>query len=487
MFSDDEEEIDNEFVDNLLSRINSGCAGYIDVNDIKDSYFFLVDEGRRDDAVAMLNWALGKQPDNTTLLFTKFTQLVDNEEFEKAQELLEYLRERAHDTSTFQYDQAVLLLRRGEISPAMEWFEMSFSNTQGDELRYTIMDAVTELTRAQYYEESQKFYARLSHDDIFQDLELAFGYAYALDKTGRDEEALRAYEEVVKIDPFCSNAWNNLGIEYGKFERFEESLTAYTNATDAAPYNANPYFNKGNTYKALDNFYEAIENYTEYVSLVVMGSDDGVAEGFDSSVFLHIGECWYSLGNYDIAKRFLRLAVTTFVPQADTGWYNLGRCLTEMGEYSEAQEALGTAIALNRECADYYYANAQVFLQQGILPESIEMLEAGLSKSPNDVLAWFELIRVKLLSMESGSTYSIKDYIAKMKRRYKTPMALRLVDAYIDYFVYGRKRYAADKVRMVAGDTPSVINEAMVEPTLSKLFMQQDITPILREFNIRLR
>lgn len=487
MFSNDEEEIDGEFVDNLLSRINSGIAGYVDPDDIKDSYFFLVNEGRRSDADALLNWGLQRQPDNVKLLLVRVTQHIDNDEREQAKHLLNYLSETAQDSPSFHFDLAILALRDGDLPNAMKGFEKSFSLATDDEVNLFIMDAAADLCRCEYYEEALTFYARLTPNDIFSDAQLAFEYAYALDKSNRDDEAIRAYEEVVKLDPFCANAWNNLGIEYGKKDRLAESLEAYISSSDANPYNQSPYFNKGNTLKALERYYEAIESYTEYVSLVALYSVEKTLDDVDSVVFMHIGECWQALGNYEMAKRFLCLTVNVYQPDSDNAWFRLGRCLVEKGENNAGRQAFEMAISIYGECPEYYYSNAQAHLNLGDVSGCIRMLEFGLSKSPNDVLAWFEVIRMKLMNMNVGAARSVSDYIAEMKQKYNSPTALRLVEAYIDYFVYGKKRAATTKLRMVAGETPGVICEASIEPMLSKLFEQKEVVPILKEFNIRLQ
>lgn len=488
MFSDDEEdeEIGEEFVDRLLSRINSGTQGYVDVEDIKDSIIYLQSAGRRDDAVALLGWGLEAHVDNTTLLLLQASQLIDNDELDKGRKLMQYLEERSENMPAYQFNLAILNLRDGKEKEALEHFDRSFDLAPEEERGPYMVDAAAALCRSEYYDDAVIYYSQISKDELFSEPMWAFEYGYALDKLGLDDEATEAYEKVVEIDPWNGNAWNNLGIEYAKKDKLEESIEAYQKATDANPNNPSPYFNMGNSYKAMEKDMDAIDCYTEYISLEAMATGDDFLKEVDPMAFQRIGECWGHMGNYERAIKFLMLVTNKLMKKSDSAWYYLGRCLVGIGDNDAAVVAYSTAIMLNGEDADYYYAIAEALLNLGDTEGCVRNIETGISKSPNNVLAWFEVIRIKLSMMDDKAAAEIAKYIEEMKEKYKAPAALQVVEAYIDYFVYGKKRNASALVRSAIQKTPNVIREASVEPSLSMLFEQKEIKQILKEFDITL-
>lgn len=192
------------------------------------------------------------------------------------------------------------------------------------------------------------------------------------------------------------------------------------------------------------------------------------------------------MGNYERAIKFLLLVTNKLMKKSDSGWYYLGRCLVGIGDNDAAVVAYSTAIMLNGDDADYYYALAEALLNLGDTEGCVRNIETGISKSPNNVLAWFEVIRIKLSMMDDKAAAEIAKYIEEMKVKYEAPAALQVVEAYIDYFVYGKKRNASALVRSAIQKTPNVIREASVEPSLSKLFEQKEIKQILKEFDITL-
>ena len=52
------------------------------------------------------------------------------------------------------------------------------------------------------------------------------------DPTGmrRKEQSLKCYDEAIKLDPECFNAWFNKGGVLGELEKYEESITCFHKA-----------------------------------------------------------------------------------------------------------------------------------------------------------------------------------------------------------------------------------------------------------------
>ena len=57
----------------------------------------------------------------------------------------------------------------------------------------------------------------------------------ALGKLGRYEEAIKSYDEALKIDPKDAQAWNNKGVALGNLGRYGEAVTCFERALEIAP------------------------------------------------------------------------------------------------------------------------------------------------------------------------------------------------------------------------------------------------------------
>ena len=66
-----------------------------------------------------------------------------------------------------------------------------------------------------------------------------------LSELGRNEEAVAAYNEAVRLDPQHVNAHYHKGNALYNLERYEDAIVAYNEAIRLNPEHANAHFNKG--------------------------------------------------------------------------------------------------------------------------------------------------------------------------------------------------------------------------------------------------
>ncbi|MCK4795997.1 MAG: tetratricopeptide repeat protein [Spirochaetes bacterium] len=137
-----------------------------------------------------------------------------------------------------------------------------------------------------------------------QDAEKWFDEGNILFNSGRYEEALTAYYEVVTIDPQNVKAWNNVGITLSKLGRYEEALTVYYEVVTIDPQNVKAWNNVGITLSKLGRYEEALTVYYEAV---------------------------------------------TIDPQNAKAWNNVGITLSKLGRYDESIIAFNKALEINPE------------------------------------------------------------------------------------------------------------------------------------------
>ncbi len=475
-FSDDEEEeINDEFVDRILRLAVSGGSSFVDVDDIYDSFNYLVQQYRFDDADQLLSFGLSRYVENVDLLLLRATRLIDNNEYEKAKGLLDYIEKEAEDKPHYFIGRGWLALKRDDIKEAVRMFDQAVAKSEDEEMRNSVVyEIAANLSRVGLFEKAVNYFSELPSKEFDKYPQTAFEYAYALSQIEHDDEAIALYEKVVGLEPFNDSAWYNLGILYDKKGNRDGAVEAYLTCVSISPEYAEAYFNLANTRLEMGQTDEALCCYAEYVSLRHPNED--------ANVYSYIGDCWMQQQNYHMASRFLILA-TRKTPDVDTIWYNLGRCLLEQQDFLTAEKVFEKTICLNNNVADYFFSLAQSLYFLNNIDDAISAIERGLKLTPNDVVAWFEVIRLKF-SFDEGVTDDIRSYISQKKLEFGNPMALQLVEAYVEFFVFGQKRLATSLMRGVAKFTPEVIKDASVEPDLFKLLKQKGILKVLAEFNI---
>jgi len=94
-----------------------------------------------------------------------------------------------------------------------------------------------------------------------------FNLGMALDEKGQTDEAIRQYQEAIRLKPDYDYAYNNLGIALGEKDRPDEAIHQFQKAIRLNPNYATLRYNLGNFLYKQGRTDEAIEQYREAVEL----------------------------------------------------------------------------------------------------------------------------------------------------------------------------------------------------------------------------
>jgi len=94
-----------------------------------------------------------------------------------------------------------------------------------------------------------------------------FNLGMALDEKGQTDEAIRQYQEAIRLKPDYDYAYNNLGIALGEKGQTDEAIRQFQKAIRLNPDYATLHYNLGNFLYKRGRTDEAIEHYQEAVEL----------------------------------------------------------------------------------------------------------------------------------------------------------------------------------------------------------------------------
>ena len=194
-------------------------------------------------------------------------------------------------------------------------------------------------------------------------------------EAGRTEEAIRAYQHVIKIGPGNVTIWNNLGLLYLKAAKLDEAKNAFTTALNVNANDPISWCGLGNIHsgygrmeEAINCFRKAIQCNAGYVAPWIQLADILVKQArLDDALYAYmrivemdkknvrawseIGSIYFKAGSFeqsiDAYKKALLLGDTS--PKIHK---NLAYAHTQAGNFSEATPLLLKAIDLERDPAE---------------------------------------------------------------------------------------------------------------------------------------
>ena len=161
---------------------------------------------------------------------------------------------------------------------------------------------------------------------------LAAGAVEAM-RAGRDDDAIRQFNEIVAKIPTCSDCYYNLGVAYAKKQQFAEAETSFKKAIELAPNSGDAYTGLANVYNATKRFDLAQQASAKAAELTTASGGGGSAEAlYNQGVIL------WNAGKFAEAKVQFESAVKAD-PAMGMAHYQLGMAHLNLGQIPEAKAA----------------------------------------------------------------------------------------------------------------------------------------------------
>jgi tetratricopeptide (TPR) repeat protein len=162
--------------------------------------------------------------------------------------------------------------------------------------------------------------------------ELASGAVEAM-RAGRDDDAIRQFNEIVAKVPTCSDCYYNLGVAYAKKQQYDLAEESFKKAIEIAP-------NSGDAYTGLTNVYNATKRFDLAQQASAKASELTAASGGagGAEALYNQGVILWNAGKFAEAKVQFESAVKTD-PTMAMAHYQLGMANLNLGQIPEAKAA----------------------------------------------------------------------------------------------------------------------------------------------------
>lgn len=453
----DEEDDDLDNQDELNEKIELSVNRFEEMIRKQDRYFFdvdaliriidfYIDKGEYQKALEVARYAFSLHPNSVNFLMKQAHLFAITGQDQKALETLD----RVERISPYDLD---LHLIRGNIyntigqySSALECFKKALPLVDmKDEIYFSM--AITYQNMLNYPKAIEYFKMAIQQNAAY---ELAMEeLAACLGITGKLNDGVSYFKDLIDKDPYSYAAWYNLGDIHCRLGNYEEALHAFDYCIlikeDYAPAyldqahvlamlghyedaiqkykqtfeyykpDAITYFNIAECYEKLEKMEEARTYYKKAVKILpdMAQAWYGIAitlefeeRWYEAIHFVrkaiekdeHNGEYWLLLGDCEFNLNNLNEAGECYIkvveddPGLIDGWLSYAHYLVETGRQDDAIEITEKALTFHPECVELYYRQTANLYSAGALKESYEVLETALHRDISSIHVLFEMM-----------------------------------------------------------------------------------------------
>ena len=231
---------------------------------------------------------------------------------------------------------------------------------------------------------------------------------------GRMDEAIREFQEVVRLNPGFAEAYNILGRAFDAEGRVDEAIACYQKALEIRPDYIVAHINLSDLLLRMGRVDEAIARYQKVLeidsnhvtainnlgnALLRKGNVDEAIVHFQKAVEIYpdfaeahnnLGAALNSQGRFDEAIVCFQTALEKN-PNSAEAHFNLGFALYSKERFDEAIVQYQKTLQIKPDHAEAYYNLGAVFMSQGRLDEAIVCFQKALEIKPTIAEAHYTL------------------------------------------------------------------------------------------------
>lgn len=363
------------------SMLKTDDVYFFDSEDFEEIIHHYLELGKSLLAKRAIALGLEQHPHSTELKILNVELLVSEDQFEKAEAILDELESYDPLNEEFFIQRANILSKKDQHHEAIEVLNEALKYTDDPFDLHSLL-GMEHLYLDNYGEARKHFECCLEIDPM--DYASLYNLIYCFEFLEQYEEAISFLNTYLEQNPYCEVAWHQIGKMYVELDMHKEALASFEFAIISDDKFTGAYFEKGRVLEKLGRFNEAIESYE-----ISFEWDAPTA-----SSYLRIGLCHQKLGNYQLAEaQFFKVIHED--PMFDQGWLALTKLFYIQGDYAKAQEYINKALASDSENSSFWKRAAVIYQALGnasqadyAFKQSVELGNYEL----NTFLKWAEVL-----------------------------------------------------------------------------------------------
>ena len=217
----------------------------------------------------------------------------------------------------------------------------------------------------------------ISQEEVLAELEYERGtFLMRLEKI---EEAIKAYSDVIELNPHYSAAYNNRGVIYAHRDEYDLAIRDFSTALELNPNDFFAYNNRGNAYNDIGQVDKAIEDFNKAIYL----------KADYTNAFNNRGNAYVKKYDFDQAIKDFNTAI-----QLDPGFagaYNSrGTAYHEKGDIQKAIGDFNKAIKLEKNYVSPYINRGRAHGRKGEIAEAIADFNKVIELEPDYAEAYYD-------------------------------------------------------------------------------------------------
>jgi tetratricopeptide (TPR) repeat protein len=346
----------HQSVTKFEAMLKTDAVYFFDAEDFEEIIHHYLNEGKISLAKKAIRMGLQQHPGALELKLLDVEVMVFENQFEKAESLLDHLQQIDPQNEEIFIQRANICSKQDNHLKAIELLQQAMSLADDDfdihallGMEYLFMD--------DYLKAKSCFMHCLDLDpeDYTSLYNLIFCFEYLEDTNG----AITYLNNYLDSNPYSQIAWHQLGKQYYGIKMFEEALSAFDFAIISDDEFIGAYFEKGRVLEKLNRFQEAIDNYTHTMNL----------DNPTSQAYLRIGRCYEKMGFDNQAQHYYYLTVHED-PLLDKGWLAITDFYLSKKKFVKAKEYINKAINIDGENAIYWKRCAMIHKALGDMDEA---------------------------------------------------------------------------------------------------------------------
>ncbi len=197
--------------------------------------------------------------------------------------------------------------------------------------------------------------------------------ARALYEVGRYDESIIAVQAALRIDHNCSSAWNHLGASLAMQNKNNEAVDAYDKSLDLDAEFASAWGNKGYALMSLGKYEESVQSFEQGLKL----------NAKNAFAWNGMGQSLDALNRYDEALQAFDKAIE-LNPEYSEPWSNKGKVLYELNKYEDAIEACEEAIRMDKNYSTAWNNKGAALAALGKYGDAVAAYDEALRLNPTN-------------------------------------------------------------------------------------------------------